>query len=102
MFLRKGMAPRLPAEPGLMSLTRAVPAEVPSLRHSSLPWLPSLAKKKSVPLTFRRLLGQEPAEAGLMSLTTTGAEEGEGGLRRSSARVEALAEESRVAVRVAM
>jgi hypothetical protein len=32
-----------PAEPGLMSATIAVPAAVPSLIHSSLPWIRSSA-----------------------------------------------------------
>jgi hypothetical protein len=40
--------------PGLMSLTRAVPAAVPSLFHSSLPCVPSSAGKKSVPRTLAR------------------------------------------------
>ena len=40
--------------PGLMSLTRTVPAAVPSLFHSSLPCVPSSAVKNSVPLTFVR------------------------------------------------
>ena len=41
-----------------MSLTRTVPAAVPSLFHSSAPFVPSLAVKNSVPLTFVRLLGE--------------------------------------------
>ena len=43
--------------PGLMSLTRTVPAAVPSLFHSSRPFVPSSAVKNSVPLTSVRLLG---------------------------------------------
>ena len=38
-----------------MSLTRTVPAAVPSLFHSSWPVVPSSAAKNSVPLTFVRL-----------------------------------------------
>ena len=45
--------------PGVMSLTRTVPAAVPSLFHSSLPCVPSLAVKNSVPLTLVRLRGDE-------------------------------------------
>ena len=40
-----------------MSVTMTVPAAVPSLFHSSMPFVPSLAVKKSVPSTFVRLLG---------------------------------------------
>ena len=40
--------------PGSMSLTRTVPAAVPSLFHSSSPCVPSSAVKNSVPLTFVR------------------------------------------------
>ena len=43
-----------------MSLTRTVPAAVPSLFHSSSPFVPSSAVKNSVPFTFVRLLGLEP------------------------------------------
>src|SRR5262249_39337141 len=57
-----------------MSLTRAVPVEEPSLFHSSLPWLPSLAEKKSVPPTFLRKAGEEPEDPGRMSLTRDGPE----------------------------
>src|SRR5690348_16688465 len=39
--------------------------------HSSTPWLPSLAAKNSVPLTFVRLLGRELAAPGKMSLSRT-------------------------------
>ena len=46
-----------PLPPGLMSLTRTVPAAVPSLFHSSAPCVPSSAAKNSVPLTFVRSLG---------------------------------------------
>ena len=54
-----------------MSLTRAVPAAVPSLFHSSQPCVPSSAEKNSVPLTFVRSLGSKRAAAGSMSLTRT-------------------------------
>ena len=54
-----------------MSLTRTVPAAVPSLFHSSSPVEPSSAVKNSVPFTFVRLLGSEPAPLGMMSLTRT-------------------------------
>ena len=54
-----------------MSLTRVVPAAVPSLFHSSVPWLPSSAAKNSVPFTFVRLLGEDEALPALMSLTRT-------------------------------
>ena len=53
-----------PPAPGLMSLTMTVPASVPSLFHSSRPWVPSLAVKNSVPLTFVRALGNELAGPG--------------------------------------
>ena len=36
-------------EPGLMSLTRTVPAGVPSVFHSSTPLVPSSAVKNTVP-----------------------------------------------------
>ena len=53
-------------------MTSTVPAAVPSLFHSSLPWAPSLAVKNSVAADVR----QEPrvellAVPGLMSLTRT-------------------------------
>ena len=47
------------AAPGLMSLTRTVPAAVPSLFHSSVPLVASSsAEKNSVPLTFVRFAGR--------------------------------------------
>src|SRR5262245_60999743 len=49
------LGPERESEPvlsGLMSLTREVPAAVPSLFHSSRPCVPSFAVKNSVPLTF--------------------------------------------------
>ena len=42
-----------------MSLTRTVPAVVPSDFQSSVPWVPSLAAKNSVPPTFVRFPGFE-------------------------------------------
>ena len=59
------------AGPGRISLTRTVPAAVPSLFHSSLPVSGWKALKKSVPLIFRsRATPAEPAP-GTMSLTRT-------------------------------
>ena len=55
-----------------MSLTRTVPAAVPSLFHSSLPWVPSLAAKKSVEPTAVRFVGDEPC-AGVDVLDHVGA-----------------------------
>src|SRR5439155_1025445 len=64
--------------PGLMSVSRAVPAPVPSLFHSSSPCAGSLAKKKRVPFTFVRSPGSESLAVGsgsmglgLMSFTRT-------------------------------
>ena len=54
-----------------MSLTRTVPAAVPLLRQSSLPWVGSVAVKNSVPFTLVRFAGEELAMPGLMSLTRT-------------------------------
>ena len=51
--------------------TSTVPAAVPSLCHSFHVPVPSLAVKNSVPFTFVRLPGEEPALPGLMSLTST-------------------------------
>src|SRR5262249_4238121 len=45
---------------GLPSLTRVVPAAVPSPFHNSEPVVPSSAVKNSVPFTTVRLLGSEP------------------------------------------
>ena len=54
-----------------MSVTRMVPASVPSLFQSSWPFVPSLAEKYRVPPTAVRLPGEELAAPGLMSLTMT-------------------------------
>ena len=56
-----------------MSLTRTVPAAVPSLFHSSSPVVPSLAAKNSVPLTFVRWMGDELVAAGVDVLDEDGA-----------------------------
>src|SRR4051812_40570662 len=42
-----------------MSLTRTVPASVPSLLHSSVPWTPSSAVKYIVPFTRVSCEGDE-------------------------------------------
>ena len=54
-----------------MSLTRTVPASVPSLFHNSSPLLGSFALKKSVPFTLVRVRGDELSLPGWMSLTRT-------------------------------
>ena len=56
-----------------MSLTRTVPASVPSVFHSSRPWVPSSAVKNSVPPTSVRYVGPlySPSSPGSMSLTRT-------------------------------
>lgn len=43
--------------PGLRLATVTVPAEVPSLRHSSVAFWPSLAVKYSVPATLTKFAG---------------------------------------------
>ena len=53
-----------------MSLTRFVPAAVPSDFQSSSPCVPSSAIRKRVPATFASPLGLELALPGLMSLTS--------------------------------
>src|SRR3972149_11645541 len=55
-----------------MSLTRTVPASVPSLFHSSRPAEPSSAGKNSVPLTSSPSNGDDPPVPGKMSLTRKG------------------------------
>ncbi len=54
--------------PGRMSLTLFVPADVPSLLHSSKPLELVAAEKKSVPLKSVRDDGLEEPALGLMSL----------------------------------
>ena len=66
-----------------MSLTIFVPAAVPSLFHSSVPWTPSLAAKKSVLPTWVNELGLESPE-GLMFLTRLGGESALTGATRIS------------------
>ena len=61
------------AVPGAMSLTRTVPAAVPSLFHSSMPVVGSKAMKKSVPFTLVRTDGEEPVGAGVDVLDQDGA-----------------------------
>ena len=56
------------AGPGSMFSTISVPAGVPSLFHSSLPF-PSSAAKKSVPATSTSPDGDEPSGPTLMSAT---------------------------------
>ena len=56
-----------------MSLTSTVPASVPSLFHSSVPFALVVAVKNSVPSTFVRLPGLELPVV-LMSFTSTGVE----------------------------
>ncbi|GCA81669.1 hypothetical protein MiTs_03688 [Microcystis aeruginosa NIES-2521] len=57
--------------PGQISLTRTVPAAVPSLFHNSKPLTPSLALKNRVLPTAVRRLGLELEEPGRISLTRT-------------------------------
>src|SRR5207244_5837863 len=54
----------------MMSLTRTVPEEVPSLFHSSLPCVPSSAAKNTVPFTLVSALGEEPNGPGKISWTS--------------------------------
>src|SRR5262245_35017918 len=52
-----------------MSLTRVVPAAVPSLRHCSAPAVPSFHDKNSFPLKSLRHEAFDPPLPGRMSLT---------------------------------
>src|SRR5262245_25444069 len=52
-----------------MSLTRVVPAAVPSLRHSSRPCTPSSATKNRVPFTTSRIMGSEPLAVMLLLMS---------------------------------
>ena len=54
-----------------MSFTSTVPAAVPSLFQSSVPFVRSDALKYSVPLTFVRYEGYEEPEPVTMSFTST-------------------------------
>jgi hypothetical protein len=47
-----------------MSFTKNVPAAVPSLRHSSLPWTPSSAAKNSTPFIAVKKLGYDDGALG--------------------------------------
>src|SRR4051812_43374315 len=62
---------REPLAPGQMSRTRTVPLLEPLLFQSSLPAVPLLAAKKSVPLTLVRNNGLELPAPAWMSLTRT-------------------------------
>ena len=55
--------------PTTMSFTSTVPASVPSVCHSSLPFTGSDALKYKLPFTFVRYRGDEPAAPGLISFT---------------------------------
>src|SRR5215217_4200181 len=59
-----------PTAPGARSLSRVVPALVPSLPHSSGPCLPSAAAKSSTPPNTVNESGLEAILSGWMSLTT--------------------------------
>jgi hypothetical protein len=59
------------ADPAVMSFTSTVPASVPSLLQSSLPFTGSVAAKKSVPFTFVRFDGNDGLAPGTMSFTRT-------------------------------
>src|SRR5215203_4427473 len=59
-----------PTAPGARSLSRVVPALVPSLPHSSEPCLPSAAAKSSTPPNTVNESGLEAILSGLISLTT--------------------------------
>ena len=58
-----------PLLPGRMSLKIVVPAAVPLLDHSSLPLVPSSARKKRIPLMFVSSNKLAPFMPGRMSLT---------------------------------
>src|SRR5262249_25936729 len=67
----EGSESGLGGKPGRMSLTRLVPTSEPLLFHSSLPFVPLFALKKSVPLTFVRKWGEDAKKPEPMSLTRT-------------------------------
>jgi hypothetical protein len=56
----------------MMSLTSFVPAAVPLELQSSTPWVPSSARKKSLPAKAKVVssVGDESPPPGLMSLTS--------------------------------
>ena len=67
-----GPSPGFLRLPGVMFLTRTVPALVRSDFHSSRPWVPSLAVKNNLPRIAVSEAGLEPVLVlGLMSLTRT-------------------------------
>ena len=56
------------ALPGLMSRRSRVPSEVPSVIQSSMPWVPSLAAKTTLPFgSCVNFWGALPPVPGLMS-----------------------------------
>ena len=57
-----------PAAPGAMSFTMTVPLREPSVFHSSVPCVPSLAEKKKVLPSKPSGWGLKPAAPGLISL----------------------------------
>ncbi len=66
-----------PLAPGWMSLTRTVPALLPSLFQSSVPLVPLSALKYKIPLTSAKTCGLAPLEPARISriratLVTTG------------------------------
>ncbi len=71
MLPLEGNASVLEELPAAMSFTITVPPEVPSLFQSSLPFVPSSATKKRVPLTSTNISGALPPLPDLMSLTIT-------------------------------
>jgi len=56
-----GPGPELLA-PVLMFFSNAVPTAVPSVFQSSVPFVPSVAKNNSWPLTLLKEFGEEPKE----------------------------------------
>ena len=56
-----------------MSLTRTVPAAVPSLFHSSRPWVPSSAVKNRMPLDVGQVVRDGAVGAGVDVLDQVGA-----------------------------
>lgn len=70
-----------PSAPTLMSLTMVVPAAVPSLDQSSLPWVPSSAKKSTLsPRAVSTALDAHPSAARHVSGEGVREVGGEGGL----------------------
>src|SRR5262245_21464506 len=67
-----------------MSLTRAVPAAVPSVFQSSRPWSSSLAAKKVVAPTAAIWPGDDPRVPGLTFLSSSGVAESSARLSSAS------------------